>query len=440
MRTRYALLVLVVSLLGGSTPGPLVAQIRPYSTDISPPPRIYSPYVERTARNGMFAEGLYWGDTHLHTSYSTDAGMLGNTLGPEEAYRFARGEEVITSTGQRARLIRPLDFLVIADHAANLGMAPMIAEANPDLLATEYGKRFYDLVQAGRGYEAFQLWGLERVAQNRDLGNSPQMTRTVWDREIRFADEYNDPGTFTAFIGYEWTSINNQENPSNLHRVVIFKDDASKAGQVVPFSTFDSADPEGLWAWMAEYEASTGGRLLAIPHNGNLSNGLMFNVDRLNGSPIDRAYAETRMRWEPLIEVTQIKGDSETHAKLSPTDEFANYGTWDKGDIAGFKPKEDWMLPYEYGRSALQVGLQLEQQIGVNPFKFGMIGSTDSHTSLASTRDENFWGKMYTSEPAADRFEHYVIKSVAGNEALSTFAWEEVGFWPCGRLGKGEHT
>ncbi len=404
---------------------PLAAQIRPDSASLPERQRIYSPYVERTERDKNFAEGLFWGDTHLHTRYSTDAGMIGNKLGPEEAYRFARGEEVTTSTGQRARLIRPLDFLVVSDHAANLGLAPMIAEGNPDLLATEYGKRFSDMVNAGEGYQAFRLWAFEGVAQNRDLINSPQMARTVWDRQIKTADEYNQPGVFTALIGYEWTSLNRPGAPSNLHRVMIFKDDASKAGQIIPFTTFDSYDPEDLWQWMADYEANTGGRVLAIPHNGNLSNGIMFSVERLNGEPIDRNYAETRARWEPLYEVTQIKGDGEAHPKLSPNDEFADYGTWDKGDIAGFAPKEDRMLPYEYARSALQVGLQLERRIGVNPFKFGMIGSTDAHTSLAATRDENYWGKFAGTEPTAERYEHYVIQAAGGDE-LSTFAWEEV--------------
>jgi hypothetical protein len=388
--------------------------------------RIYSPYVERTAMDKNFAEGLYWGDTHLHSSYSTDAGMIGNKLPPSEAYRFAMGEEVITSTGQRARLIRPLDYLVVSDHAANLGLAPMIAEANPDLLATEYGKKLYDLVKAGKGYDAFMIWGFEGVAKNRDLINSPQMARTVWDRQIKTADEYNHPGTFTALIGYEWTSLNKPGAPSNLHRVIIFKDDASKAGEIIPFTTFDSYDPEDLWKWMTAYEKNTGGRLLAIPHNGNLSNGIMFSVERLNGKPLDKEYAVNRMRWEPLYEVTQIKGDGEAHPKLSPNDEWADYGTWDKSDIAGFKKKEDWMLQYEYARTALQVGLQQEQKIGANPFKFGMIGSTDAHTSLASTRDENYWGKFASTEPAADRWEHYVLKSASGDESISTFAWEEV--------------
>jgi len=396
--------------------------------------KIYSPYVERTVSNRNFAEGLYWGDTHLHTSYSSDSGMIGNTLGPEEAYRFARGEEVITSTGQRARLIRPLDFLVISDHAENLGLAPMIAEANAELLKTEYGKRWYDMVNAGEGYEAFREWGGKGLVQNKDLINSRKIQRTVWDRQIAAAERFNEPGKFTALIGFEWTSLNNAETPSNLHRVIIFKDGGDKPSQVLPFSTFDSPDPEDLWKYMANYEESTGGSVLAIGHNGNLSNGLMFAVERMNGKPIDRQYAETRMRWEPLYEVTQIKGDGEAHPKLSPEDEWADYGTWDKGDIAGLKPKEDWMLQYEYARTALQVGLQQEQKLGVNPFKFGMIGSTDSHTSLAATRDENYWGKFSGNEPSPERYKHYVIKALSGDDRLSTFAWEEVssglaGIW-----------
>ena len=415
-----------VVLAALASPGLLLAQtdISPDPEDIPAPDRIYSPYVERTATNASFAEGVYWGDTHLHTSYSTDAGMLGNTLGPEEAYRFARGEEVIATGGQRIRLIRPLDFLVISDHAANLGLAPMIVESNADLLKSEWGREIHDLVKSGNGYEAFQKWGAEALVLNTDQINSPQMQRAVWDRQIAAAERYNEPGRFTALIGYEWTSINNSDQPSNLHRVVIFKDGGDRAGQVLPFSTFDSPDPEGLWDYMAAYEQTTGGSVLAIAHNGNLSNGLMFSDRRLNGRAIDSNYAETRSRWEPLYEVTQIKGDGEAHPFLSPDDEFADYGTWDKADIAGFKPKEDSMLQYEYARSALQLGLQIEQDVGVNPFKFGMIGSTDAHTSLATTREENYWGKMPYSQPSGDRWEDYVIKALSGDDALSTFEGE----------------
>jgi hypothetical protein len=394
--------------------------------DMPEPQKIYSPYVARTAADANLAEGVYWGDTHLHTSYSTDAGMFGNTLGPEEAYRFARGEEVLTAHGLRARLIRPLDFLVVSDHAENLGLAPFIAESNPELLKSEWGRNVHDMVKSGNSREAFQTW-ITAVSANQDPIDNPKMTRTAWEREIAFADKYNEPGRFTALIGFEWTSIATKQAPGNLHRVIIFKDGAERAKQVLPFSTFDSYDPEDLWDYMASYEAATGGTVLAIAHNGNVSNGLMFPVERLNGQPVDRQYAETRIRFEPLYEVTQIKGDGEAHPFLSPNDEFADYGTWDKSDIAGFRPKEDWMLQYEYARSALQIGMQLEQKLGVNPYKFGMVGSTDAHTSLTTTREENFFGKAPHLEPAADRWEHVIIRSLAGDAKLSSYSYESIG-------------
>ena len=400
-----------------------------FAQDVNPDnvlerPKIYSPYVERTVSDANLAEGVYWGDTHLHTSYSTDAGMMGNTLGPEEAYRFARGEEVLSAAGMRTRLIRPLDFLVVADHAENLGLAPMIAESNPELLKNEWGRTVHDMVKAGDGRGAFQKWIADAVFPGVDPIDNPKMTRTVWDREIGFAEQYNEPGRFTAFIGFEWTSIGHTENPGNLHRVVIFKDGGDKAGQVLPFTAADSPDPEDLWDYLDAYEDKTGGTVLAIAHNGNVSNGQMFSLDRLGGQPIDREYAETRSRWEPLYEVTQMKGDGEAHPFLSPNDEFADYGTWDKGDIAGAKPKEDWMLQHEYARNALQLGLQLEEKLGVNPYKFGMVGSTDAHTSLATTRDENNWSKTPTMEPSADRWEHVVIASLSGEESLTTYSYE----------------
>jgi hypothetical protein len=395
--------------------------------DMPEPAKIYSPYVERTVADSNFAEGVYWGDTHLHTSYSTDAGMMGNKLGPEEAYRFARGEEVVTSHGERARLIRPLDFLVVSDHAENLGLAPFIDESNPELLKSEWGRMVHDLVKAGNSREAFQTWLTDAVTAGTDPIKNPRMSRSVWEREIAFAEKYNEPGQFTALIGFEWTSIATQEAPGNLHRVVIFKDGVDKAAQVLPFTTFDSYDPEDLWDYMASYEANTGGSMLAIAHNGNVSNGLMFPVERLNGRPVNREYSEMRARFEPLYEVTQIKGDGEAHPFLSPDDEFADYGTWDKSDIAGFKPKEEWMLQYEYARSALQIGMQLEDKLGVNPYKFGMVGSTDAHTSLATTREDNFFGKAAHLEPEADRWKHTIIASLAGDPNLSSYSYESLG-------------
>jgi hypothetical protein len=205
---------------------------------------------------------------------------------------------------------------------------------------------------------------------------------------------------------------------------VVFRDDAERANQVLPYSLFDSQDPEDLWSYLADYEDRTGGQILAIAHNGNWSNGLMFQETNAAGQPIDRAYAETRSRWEPIYEVTQIKGDGETHPFLSPEDEFADFENWDKGNANGSVAKTNSMLQYEYGRSALRLGLSLEDRVGVNPFKFGMIGSTDSHTSLAATREENYFGKFAATEPSPERYKHYVIRSEI-DEELSTFSSEE---------------
>ena len=364
--------------------------------------REYSPYL-----NIGYPQKVFWGDTHLHTSYSTDGGMIGCTLGPDEAYRFARGEMVVSSTGVRARLQRPLDFLVIADHAENLGLAPMIAEKNPDLLKTEFGKKISSLVYAGKYMDAYALWGEGMETRQDPLAGNEALTRTVWERITTSAEKFNEPGKFTALIGFEWTS---SPGGNNLHRNVIFRDGKDEADQVIPFSNYDSTDPEDLWEWMQAYETKTGGQVLAIPHNGNLSNGLMFDdVTLTDKKDLNRDYAERRMRWEPVYEVTQMKGDGEAHPFLSPNDEFADYGTWDKGSF-GAEPKTQEMLPREYAREALKRGLKYEQDLGANPFKFGMIGSTDSHTALATAEENNYFGKAPLAEPSddPDRFQETI--------------------------------
>ncbi len=364
--------------------------------------RKYSPYPEQT-----FPNRVYFGDTHLHTSYSTDAGMIGNTLGPEDAYRFARGETVTSSTGLPAKLPRPLDFLVVADHAEGLGVAPMIAESNPVILKDPLGKKLHDLVKAGKPEEAYNAWRGAKTAGTNTLMENKEMVGPAWQRITAAAEKYNEPGRFTAFIGFEWTA---DPKGNNLHRNVIFRDSKEKADQVIPFSAGDSLDPEKLWEWMAAYEKKTGGRLLAIPHNGNLSNGLMFDdVTLTTKKPLDRDYAERRMRWEPIYEVTQMKGDGEAHPRLSTRDEFADFETWDKGSF-GAEAKTPQMLPREYAREAYKRGLAYQVKLGVNPFKFGMVGSTDAHTSLSTTQEDSFFGKIVALEPTSDpiRFEEVV--------------------------------
>ncbi|MCK5363232.1 MAG: DUF3604 domain-containing protein, partial [Gammaproteobacteria bacterium] len=325
----------------------------------------YSPYPAMT-----FPNRVYFGDTHLHTSYSTDAGMLGNTLGPEEAFRFARGEVVISSHGLPAKLPRPYDFLVVTDHAENLGLSPAIAESNPDLLKDPWGKEVHDLVKAGDRMRAFAKWADALGSTVDPLKGQDAMSRSYWHRATAIAEQYNNPGLFTAFIGFEWSSM---PGGNNLHRNIVFRDGKDKADQILPLSSYDTTDPEDLWQWMASYEEKTGGRLLAIPHNGNLSNGLMFDdVTLTSKRALDRDYAERRMKWEPIYEVVQMKGDGEAHPALSPNDEFADFETWDKGAF-GVTVHTPAMLPREYAREALKRGLQYEQKLGVNPFKFGMI-------------------------------------------------------------------
>jgi ribosome-associated protein YbcJ (S4-like RNA binding protein) len=370
-------------------------------SDAHAPRTEYSPYL-----NDTYPDNVYFGDTHVHTSYSTDAGFFGNRIGPEEAYRFAKGEEVTSSMGVKARLLRPLDFLVIADHAENLGLAPMIFEDNPMVLNHKWGKKIAGLVKSGKLDDAYVMWGTQVAAGDDPFEGNTQMMKTMWERIIDAAEKHNNPGQFTAFIGFEWTS---SPAGSNLHRNVIFRGNGDAARKVLPFSVYDSEDPEDLWTYLAKAEQTTGTQVLAIAHNGNLSNGLMFDdVTLTTKKPIDRDYAERRIRWEPLYEVTQLKGDGEAHPQLSPNDEFADFETWDTGSFGAIKEKG--MIEREYARDAFKRGMQYEEKLGVNPFKFGLIGSSDSHTSLATTTEDNQFSKVSAFEPSKnpERFEYMV--------------------------------
>jgi len=380
--------------------------------------RVYSPYAGRA-----YSDQVFFGDTHFHTELSFDAGLIGTSLDVHDGFRMARGETVISNTGQPVQLIRPLDFLVITDHAELIGLASAIRESSPLLLAEPWGKWIHERFNSG---PEGRMEGFADILKRATvLGENPfeseDLTRSIWEDFVRVADQYNEPGRFTAMAGFEWSST---PKGDNLHRVVVFRDGADKTGQTLPYSMFDSDDPEGLWGYLAAYETSTGGQAIAIPHNGNTSNGLMFNDKNFSGKRIDRAYAETRIRWEPIIEVTQIKGDGEAHPLLSPEDEFADYENWDVANLAGTAPKEDWMLQYEYGRSALKLGLKLGKQLGVNPYKFGLSGATDTHTALATSREENYFGKYQQTEPSPNRHNNEVIPT--DDPALRIMTSQEV--------------
>jgi Protein of unknown function (DUF3604) len=390
------------------------------------PGHAYSPYAGRN-----IPERPLWGDTHLHTGQSMDAGGFGARLTQEDAWRFARGEEITASSGQPVRLSRPLDWLVITEHSDGMGLITDILDAVPGVTKFEQGRKWSEGYRAG---------GQEAVAATIDLitqfsqGNvepelfsqyQPGARRfaSIWSDNVQTADAFNEPGDFSAIIGFEWTSL---DKGNNLHRNVIFRDGSERAGQVVPFTMtapYGSSDPLDLYKWMQAYEDKTNGAVLALAHNGNLSNGIMFPVDtQFTGKAIDKDYVELRGKWEPLYEITQIKGDGEAHPFLSPNDEFADYYNWDKGNLDLSVAKTNDMLAGEYAREALKNGMLLEEKFGTNPYKFGFSGATDSHTGLATFEEENFFGKHTGYEPSAERLTHSFVKTDQGE----LFAWQMV--------------
>ena len=385
-------------------------------------PTSYSPQASRD-----FPTQVLWGDTHLHTNMSVDAYGVGNRrLSPDHAYRVAKGEAVTTHGGMKAQLRRPLDFLVVADHSENLGVLPRIQAEDPLIMKTEIGKRWAQLLKenpinvrevlnadspeprakafrstrGASGQAAAFYWR----AWSRDAVRDVPFRQSVWEQVCNTAEKHNDPGNFTAFIGYEYTPPTQHPRSANFHRIVIFEDGPDTAGKVLPFSYIDSPDIENLWTYLQDYENRIGGKVLAIPHNGNLSSGMMFMLEDYDGNPFTTEYAQARARWEPLYEVTQYKGDAETHPLLSPTDEFADFETWN-GPSFKRTPLEKRLNQKrnEYARAALKTGLDQQVKLGVNPFKFGMIGSTDSHTSLPTAAEDNVWGKNAMKEPSPYR-------------------------------------
>jgi len=381
----------------------------------------YSPYAGRN-----FPIRPFFGDTHLHTSYSMDAGAFGTRLGPREAYVFARGRQVTASTGQPVKLSRPLDFLVVSDHSDGMGFFPMVIGGDPKVMAFPQGRRWNEMIHSGQGaaaaMEIIGSFSQGKMAPGLLPTPGTPAYRSAWSETIKAAEEANEPGRFTAFIGYEWTS---NTGGNNLHRNVIFRDNGDRASRVEPFTTqkpLGSDNPEELWKWMTDYEAKTGGDVLAIAHNGNLSNGRMFPTVEAFGKKIDRGYAERRSRWERLYEVTQMKGDGEAHPFLSKNDEFANFERWDRANLDGSEAKKPEMLEHEYARAALKNGLLLESKLGVNPYKFGLVGSTDSHTGLTTADEDNFFGKTSSMEPGPERLSKVFIKN--DKTGVTVMEWE----------------
>ena len=374
------------------------------------------------ATETTYPQQVYWGDQHVHTGWSADAGLAGATLGPEEAVRFARGELVKSSTGQDAKLARPFDWIAVTDHSDGMGTINELQAGNAEFMSDPTAKRWYDMMKKG-GEESLKAKKEAVFAQAtkslpKVFMDSKWMV-SAWEKNVDIMEKYNEPGKFTAFIAYEWTS--NGENGQNLHRNVIFRDNADKTRATAPLTTFQSmvpgragTDPESLWKWLTDWEAKTGGNALAIPHNGNMSNGWMFREARYDGTPLTAEWAESRALWEPLLEVYQYKGLAEAHPKLSPNDEFLNEGIWDTADLNG-NAKKPGDIKHEYAREALKSGLRLQDQLGTNPFKFGMLSGTDTHNALSTGAEEgNYFGKFGTDEPSPHRWSDDYKKEEAG--------------------------
>ena len=381
---------------------------------------------------------LLWGDTHLHSNLSVDAYIFGNkTANADTAYRFAKGAPVIHPFHRaKVQLETPLDFLAVTDHAEMLGVPySLFSEKDKRLVNTRLGRRLLELREAGeRGHAArLIVWGMNSAGLDeaerrvempmadkisrwfRDLfgrdSNIDQdmqwlssdpglvddlfiedIARSHWQANIDAAERHNQPGKFTTLIGWEYSAT---RDGANLHRVVLMPEGANTAQQFLPFSSIDSINPEDLWQWLDEISAQTGADFVSIPHNSNVSKGQMFARVNMAGEPIDAAYASQRAKWEPVAEVTQIKGTSETHPVLSPDDEFADFEFFPHLlEMRAEKSQIPTTTNGDYVRGALKVGLEIENTLGTNPYKLGMIGSTDSHTGLASAEENNFMGKM----------------------------------------------
>jgi len=332
---------------------------------------------------------------------------------------------------RRLSFLGRLDWLVITDHSDQMGMIQDVVSGEASVMKSEQAKRWHEGIKKGGNAAAETALNLiETFSQGKLDPNLIEMYSpgskkydSIWGYMVKTADEYNEPGRFTALFGFEWTSL---VEGANMHRNVVFRDNADKVSQIVPYTTqkpLGSVDPLDLYAWLENYEAKTGGNALTLAHNGNLSNGIMFPVDKqYTGREIDRKYVEARAKWEVLYEITQIKGDGEAHPFLSPDDEFADYETWDEGNLDLSKAKTDDMLQYEYARSALKNGLLLEEKLGVNPYKFGFVGATDSHTGMPTAEEENFMGKHAGYEASPTRLEHPFQKTDIGER----FSWQQV--------------
>ncbi len=410
---QTGLVLLVISGCGG----------KDSSKDVSVDTAQKTTEIDQIAENPL--KDCFFGDLHLHTSLSPDANMIGATSLPEDSYKFAMGEEV-TYMGQKIKRVAPLDFLAVTDHSEYLGVIAAIKDPNGPYAGTDRNKLYNskDQKDVAKAYADFMV-GVIANKPSLELNNE-QVIKSSWQRIIEAASKYNKPGKFTTFVGYEWTSMPSDANKhsQNLHRCVIFKGDNVPDK---PFSSFDSNDPEDLWTYL-ENARKTGDDVIAVPHNGNLSNGLMFDTKTLSGKPLTKAYADRRMNNEPLTEIAQGKGQSETHPSLSGNDEFANYELVETLLSSTAKAK---FQKGSYIRQAYGVGQELQEKLGTNPFKYGLEGGTDYHSGFSTTEENNYPGSHASQDNLAKDYATILAAtgSIGGEPATKLSAAGLTGVW-----------
>ncbi len=370
-------------------------------------------------------KNCYFGDLHLHTSLSFDAFLFTTNTRPEDSYKYAMGESV-NYLGRMVHRNAPLDFLAVTDHAEYLGVLNAVTDPKGSFAGTPYFKKFTNTNPDSSKSMYLQVGGEIMMNKPNPDFVTEAIKKSNWQVIIDAAEKYNKPGKFTTFIGYEWTSapFKPGEGPQNLHRCVIFKGSKVPA---MPFSAFDSQDPEKLWAYL-ENARKTGDDVIAMPHNGNASNGLMFDTKTFSGKAITKKYALKRIENEPLVEIIQGKGQSDTHPALSPNDEFSNFELWET--LVG-APVKAHFFTGSYVRQAYGIGQEFYEKIGANPFKYGIEGSTDYHSGVSSTEENNYVGSHGNQDDEVRNFKQVLTDtaSVGGEPVVVVGASGLTGVW-----------
>ena len=414
------LAALALALLSGALPRTAAAQATPPGEPTRKPIEAkkpdYSPYPDR-----RIPTRVLWGVAHVHTGYSFDSGMFGVTLTPDDLFRVATGGEVVMDNGQRFKQDRALDWVSITDHAEYMGISDQIREGSPELLANPQGKRWYEMSQKGpqEGVKA-AIEAVVSMQSGKPVFDASKLVGAAWAHATAAAEKWNKPGVFTTLHGFEWTCA---PGGNNLHRTVIFRDGADRVSQVIPFSTFDSQDPAALWKYMDTYAKKTGGQVLAIPHNGNLSNGIMYTAETFDGKPMDRPTPRRAPATSRSWRRRRSRATARPHPYLSPNDEFANFERWDFDKNKKVKANERPARQLRALRA--QAGTGAGREARRQPVSAGMIGGNDAHVGVVTTREDNFFGEFSQRIAVAGALEDACSRRSSDGTVPLASVWNE---------------